>query len=162
MDAIATCQCGKVKVEAAGRPILTASCFCTSCQDAGQRLERLLDPDGGTSVILYRKDRVQCVTGRQHLEEHRLKPDSPTRRIVATCCNSAMLLDFTKGHWVSMYRNRFATGAPPLEMRVMTGERRVDTRLPDDVPNHRRHSVKFMLRLLAAWIAMGFRRPRPI
>ena len=165
MDAIATCQCGKVKMEAIGRPILTASCYCTSCQDAGHRLERLvsaplvLDPDGGTSVILYRKDRMQCVAGRRHLEEHRLKPESPTRRVVATCCNSAMLLDFTKGHWVSMYRNRFAMGAPPLEMRVMTGERRVGVRLPDDVPNHRGHSVKFMLRLLAAWIAMGFRRP---
>ena len=166
MDRVATCQCGKVKVEAIGQPILTASCYCTSCQDAGHRLERLasappvLDADGGTSLILYRKDRVQCVTGRQHLEEHRLKPDSPTRRIVATCCNSAMLLDFTKGHWVSIYRNRFPTGAPPLEMRVMTGERRVGVGLPDNVPNHRGHSAKFMLKLVAAWIAMGFRRPQ--
>jgi hypothetical protein len=165
MDRVATCRCGKVKVEAIGRPILTACCHCTSCQDAGHRLERLasappvLDPDGGTSMILYRKDRVRCVTG-QHLEGHRLNPDSPTRRVVATCCNSAMLLDFTKGHWVSIYRNRFPPGAPPLEMRVMTGERRVGVRLADDVPNHRGHSVKFMLRLLAAWIAMGFRRPR--
>ena len=32
-----------------------------------------------------------------------------------------MLLDFTKGHWASIYRNRFPPGAPPLEMRVMTG-----------------------------------------
>jgi len=147
MDRVATCQCGKVKVEAIGRPILAASCYCASCQEAGHRLERLasappvLDADGGTSVILYRKDRVQCVAGRQHLEEHRLKPDSPTRRVVATCCNSAMFLDFTKGHWLSMYRNRFPTGA-----------------LPDDVPNHRGHSGKFMLRLIAAWIAMGLRR----
>src|SRR5690348_848430 len=89
MDRVATCQCGKVRIEAIGRPILTASCYCTSCRDAGHRLERLasappvLDPDRGTSVILYRKDRVQCVTGCQHLEEHRLKPDSPTRRVVA-------------------------------------------------------------------------------
>src|SRR5262245_51010109 len=132
MDGVATCQCGKVKMEAIGRPILAAACYCTSCQDAGHRLERLacapavLDPDGGTSMILYRKDRVQCLTGRQHLEEHRLKPESPTRRVVATCCNSAMFLDFTKGHWLSMYRNRFPTGAPPIEMRVMTRERRVE------------------------------------
>lgn len=166
MDRVATCQCGKVRIEAIGRPILTASCYCTSCRDAGHRLERLasappvLDPDRGTSVILYRKDRVQCVTGCQHLEEHRLKPDSPTRRVVAKCCNSAMFLDFTKGHWVSLYRNRFPTGAAPLEMRVMTGERRVSVGLPDDVPSHRGHSVGFMLKLIAAWIAMGFRRSR--
>jgi hypothetical protein len=53
-----------------------------------------------------------------------------------------MFLDFTKGHWVSIYRNRFPAG------------------LPDDGPNHRGHSGKFMLKLLAAWIAMGFRRPQ--
>jgi len=161
----ATCQCGKVKFEAVGSPILTASCFCTSCQEAGRRFEALasapavLDPDSGSAVILYRKDRVQCVMGQEHLEEHRLKPDSPTRRVAATCCNSAMFLDFTKGHWLSMYRNRFPAGAPPLEMRVMTKERRDGVALADDVPNYSGHSGKFMLKLIAAWMAMGFRRP---
>jgi len=161
----ATCQCGKVKFEAVGPPILTASCYCTSCQEAGRELERLssapvLDPDSGTSVILYRKDRVQCVIGQEYLEERRLKPSSPTRRVIATCCNSAMFLDFTKGHWLSMYRNRFPTGAPPLEMRVMTKERRVGVELADDLPNYSDRSGKFMLKLVAAWIAMGFRRPK--
>ena len=70
-----------------------------------------------------------------------------------------MFLDFTKGHWLSMYRNHFPTGAPPLEMRVMTKERRVGVELADDLPNYSGHSGKFMLRLIAAWIAMGFRRP---
>ncbi len=161
----ATCQCGKVKFEAVGPPIVTASCYCTSCQEAGRRFEALasapavLDPDGGSGFILYRKDRVQCVTGREHLEEHRLKPDSPTRRVVATCCNSAMFVDFTKGHWLSMYRKRFPTGAPPLEMRLMTKERRAGVELADDLPNYRGYSGKFMLKLIAAWIAMGLRRP---
>jgi hypothetical protein len=81
--------------------------------------------------------------GQQYLEEHRLKPDSPTRRVIAKCCNSAMFLDFTKGHWLSMFRNRFPTGVE----------------LADDVPNYSGHSGKFMLKLIAAWIAMGFRRP---
>ena len=113
-------------------------------------------------MILYRKDRVQCVTGRQHLEAHRLQPGSPTRRLVATCCNSAMFLDFTKGHWLSMYRKRFPPGAPPLEMRVMTKDRRAGVELADDVPNYRGHSGRFMLKLITAWIAMGFRRPDPL
>ena len=75
-------RCGKVKLEAFGRPILTASCFCASCQEAGSRIEQLpsappvLNPDGGTDYVLYRKkDRVQCVTGQEYLEEHRLKPN---------------------------------------------------------------------------------------
>ena len=159
------CRCGKVKLEAIGRPILTASCYCASCQEAGSRFERLpsaapvLNPDGGTDYVLYRKDRVQCVTGQEYLEEHRLKSDSPTRRVIATCCNSGMFLDFTKGHWLTMYRNRFPAGAPPLEMRVMTQDRRDGVALADDLPNYDGHSGKFMLRLIAAWIAMGLRRP---
>jgi hypothetical protein len=161
----ATCQCGNVKFETIGPPILTGACYCTSCQEAGRQFEqlasapRVLDPDGGTGLILYRKDRVQCVMGQAYLEERRLKPDSPTRRVVATCCNSAMFLDFTKGHWLSMFRSRFPTGAPPLEMRVMTKDRRVGVELADDLPNYSGHSGKFMLKLIAAWIAMGFRRP---
>ncbi len=161
----AICQCGKVKFEAVGAPILTGSCYCTSCQEAGRRFEQLtsappvLDPDSGTGFILHRKDRVQCVMGQEFLEEHRLKADSPTRRVLATCCNSAMFLDFTKGHWLSMYRNRFPTGAPPLEMRVMTKERRVGVELADDLPNYSGRSGKLMLKLIAAWIAMGLRRP---
>ena len=70
-----------------------------------------------------------------------------------------MFLDFTKGHWLSMFRKRFPTGAPPLEMRVMTNERRVGVELADDIPNSGNRSGKFMLKLIAAWIAMGFRRP---
>jgi hypothetical protein len=161
----AICRCGKVKFEAVGPPILTGACYCTSCQEAGRGFEQLasappvLNPDSGTSLILYRKDRVQCVMGQEYLEEHRLTPDSATRRVVAICCNSAMFLDFTKGHWLSMYRNRFPAGAPPLEMRVMTKERRAGVELADDLPNYDSHSGKFMLKLIAAWIAMGFRRP---
>ena len=161
----AMCQCGKVKFEAVGPPILTGSCFCTSCQEAGRQFEQLasapsvLDPDGGTGLMLYRKDRVQCVMRHQYLEEHRLKPDSPTRRVIAKCCNSAMFLDFTREHWLSMFWNRFPAGAPPLEMWVMTKARRVGVRLADDLPNYGAHSGKFMLKLIAAWMAMGFRRP---
>jgi hypothetical protein len=154
-----------VKFEAVGRPILAASCYCASCQEAGNRFEQLpsappvLNPGGGTDYVLYRKDRVHCVTGHEHLQEHRLKPDSPTRRVIAACCNSAMFADFTKGHWLTMYRDRFPAGAPPVEMRVMTQARRSGVKLADDVPNYDGHSGKFLLKLIAAWIAMGFRRP---
>ena len=73
--------------------------------------------------------------------------------------NSPMFLDVTVGHWLTMYRNRFPDGAPPLEMRLMTKERRAGIELADDVPNYSGRSGKFMLKLLAAWMAMGFRRP---
>jgi hypothetical protein len=63
-----------------------------------------------TEYVLYRKDRVRLVMGAGHLEEHRLKPESPTRRVRATFCQAAMFLDLTKGHWLSLYRARFSTG----------------------------------------------------
>jgi hypothetical protein len=44
-------------------------------------------------------------------------------------------------------------------MRVMTQGRRDGVELADDLPNYSAHSGKSMLRLIAAWIAMGFRRP---
>ncbi len=105
-----SCRCGAVEFEAAGKPIMTAACYCASCQEAGAGIERLpdaspvLEADGGTNFVLHRKDRIRCVKGGERLEDHRIRPDSPTRRVVATCCNSAMFLEFSKGHWLSLYR----------------------------------------------------------
>lgn len=161
-----SCQCGKVQLAATGAPVLGAACYCESCREAGSRFEKLplappvLNPDGSTDYLLYRKDRVQCVKGEEYLQEHRLKPTSPTRRVLATCCNSPMFLDFSKGHWLTLYRNRFPSDAPPVEMRVMTEDRRAGVELDDRLPNHPRHAVKAMLRLLAAWMGMGFRVPQ--
>lgn len=160
----ATCRCGKVEFEAAGAPIVTCTCYCASCQEAGRRFDQLspvvplLDPDGGTGVILWRKDRVRCVKGEDQLVEHRLTPESATRRVIANCCGSPMFLEFTKGHWLTMYKNCFQN-PPPIEMRVVTKDRRAGVELPADVPNLSSHSGKFMVKLLAAWIAMGFRTP---
>ena len=79
-----------------GAPIVHTACYCASCQEAGRRIEQLpdappvLDADGGTDCVLYRKDRVRCVQGGERLEVHRLKPESPTRRMVAVGCNSTV------------------------------------------------------------------------
>jgi hypothetical protein len=159
------CQCGKVVLSASRSPILSASCYCASCRQAGQEFGTLssapqvMDADGGTPLVLYRKDRTACKAGEEYLAEMRLKSDSPTRRVIATCCNSPMFLDFTKGHWLSIYRKRFPGEAPPIEMRIMTKDRRADVVLADDLPNHNGYPGRFMRKLILAWIAMGFRRP---
>ena len=36
------------------------------------------------------------------IEARRLKPESPTRRMVAGYCDTPMFLDFTKGHWLTI------------------------------------------------------------
>ncbi|MEC4594084.1 MULTISPECIES: GFA family protein [Nitrospirillum] len=161
----ASCRCGKVELEIVGAPILHGICYCASCQEAGRRHQAkpgadvALAADGGTDYVLYRKDRVRCVRGGELLEERRLDPKSPTRRLYARCCDTAMFLDFTKGHWLTVYRGRLPRTIPPATMRVMTAARPPGAALPDDMANHPGVSGIFMLKLLGAWAAMGFRRP---
>jgi hypothetical protein len=161
----ASCRCGKVELRIAGTPILHGVCYCASCQEAGRRYqatpgaEPVVAADGGTDYVLYRKDRISCVKGGDLFEERRLKPDSPTRRMYARCCNTAMFADFTRGHWLTIYRGRLPEDMPPATMRMMTAARPAGVVLPDDMANYSGHSGKFMLKLLGAWVAMGFRRP---
>jgi hypothetical protein len=161
----ASCRCGKVELWIVGPPILRGICYCASCQEAGRRhqaepgADQVLAEDGGTDYVLYRKDRVRCVQGETLFEERRLKPGSPTRRMHARCCGTAVFLDFTKGHWLTIYRGRLPGDIPPATMRMMTAARPEGVTLPDDMVNYPGHSGKFMLHLLGAWIAMGFRRP---
>jgi hypothetical protein len=160
-----SCRCGKVALEIVGAPILRGICYCASCQQGGRDYQAtpdadtILGDDGGTDYVLYRKDRVRCVRGGELLAERRLQPSSPTRRMYTRCCNSAMFLDFTKGHWLAIYRGRFPNDIPPATMRMMTAHRPKGVVLPDDMPDYPGYSGKFMLKLLGAWMAMGFRRP---
>jgi hypothetical protein len=162
---LASCRCGKVELQIIGPQILRGICYCKSCREAGLQYQAIpgadsgLAEDGGTDYVLYRKDRVCCARGGELLEERRLKPNSPTRRMYARCCNTAMFLDVTAGHWVTTYRGRFPEDIPPATMRLMTAERPEGVVLPDDMTNYPGRSGKFMLKLLGAWIAMGFKRP---
>lgn len=162
-----SCKCGAVTLEMSGAPFLVVECMCQSCRTAGKTLESLpgapplLDPKDATLAAMYRKDRLTCTAGSEMLREFRLRPESSTRRIVATCCNSAMLLEFTKGHWISVYGARWPDAErPAAEMRTMTGDLPEGHDLPDDIPNLRSHSVGFFVRLFRAWAAMRFRVPK--
>ena len=163
----ASCACGTVTFALSGAPFLVAECMCSSCRAAGEILQALpgapplLDAKHATLTAMYRKDRLACTAGSEMLREFRLRPESPTRRIVATCCNSAMLLDFTKGHWVDVYGARWPEADRPApEMRTMAGDLPDAAALPGDIPNHRSHSLGFFARLLRTWVAMRFRVPK--
>ena len=96
----ARCACGNVDLDVVGAPIMSVACYCNSCQQAGHQLATppeapaVLEADGGTPFVLYRKDRVTCRQGATLLREQRLTPESSARRVVATCCHSAMFLEF--------------------------------------------------------------------
>ena len=162
----ASCHCGAFTLRAEGPPIVTTACYCKSCRTAAAELttggagenESLLEADGGTLCTLFRKDRVHWSSSV--LRERRLTPKSKTRRVVASCCNTPMFMEFTNGHWLSLYTRRFPRAdQPPLETRVMTRDAPEGTCFADDVPAAAGHSFGFFVRLLWAWARMGFRTP---
>jgi hypothetical protein len=161
------CACGHVQLEVERAPIVSAECYCNSCRVAGARLEGLpearpiLGENGGTRFVLYRKDRVRFVAGTDRLKEFRLTPQAKTRRVVATCCNTPVFLEFQNGHWLSLYGRLWPEGTlPPVELRTMTSDLPDAAVLSNDVPNGKRQSLSFFAKLLGAWIAMGFRSPK--
>ncbi len=162
----AVCQCGETTIELTGDPIQSVICFCESCRTAGHGFERDLgaprtvNADGGVDYCLYRKDRVKIAQGAHHLKEYRLKPESPTRRVVAGCCGSPMFLDFTSGHWLTIFRDRLPGTAAYPRIRIMTKDRPEGPALPNDMPTYASMPPRFLIKLLAAWAAMGFRRPK--
>lgn len=161
------CRCGQVEMTADGTPIMSVECYCASCREAAENLGALQgapsmkEPTGGTRMEMFRKDRVRCTRGSAMLRETRLTETTRTRRVVAICCNTPMFLEFTDGHWVDLYGHLWPESTlPPLQMRTMTGDLKDPSSVPDDVPNLRSHSARFFIRLLGAWVAMGFRRPK--
>ena len=148
-----------------GAPIASLVCYCDDCQEGSRRIEALpngrtvRDADGGTAYVAYRKDRVRCTKGASLLQDHRLRETSPTKRLVAACCGSAMLLGFDDAkHWVDVYRARLHGHPPPLEMRVGTRFRPDGAALPPDVPSYEGFPVRFLAKLLAARIGMALQR----
>jgi hypothetical protein len=162
------CRCGTVRLAVRGAPILAAECHCDSCRAAAARLAAALPgapevraENGGVPYVLYRKDRLAFPAGTGRLQEFRLTPASRTRRIVAACCGTPLFTEFEGGHWLSLFSSLWPKDVrPPPEIRTMTGDRPTGTVLDDSVPNARRHTASFMLKLLAAWVAMGFRVPK--
>lgn len=113
-----------------------------------------------TPFVMYRKDRVSFLAGADGLKEFRLSSEATTRRVIASCCNTPVYLEFKGGHWLSLYGGLWPDGTlPPLEMRTMVSDLPEGAVLPNDVPNAKKQSLGFFAKLLAAWVAMGFRNP---
>lgn len=161
----ARCACGGVALTVEGAPILTAVCYCDACQLAAKAIEtldrapKITDAAGGTPLVLYRRDRMTIATGEERIQDFRLSAGTPTRRRVATCCDAMMYLDFSRGHWVSIHRDRFAEGArPPIEMRVQTRYVAEGLTVPEGGRVYRKWPSSFIGRLLKAQFAMWFGR----
>jgi hypothetical protein len=157
---VARCACGNVEVELTGKPVISVACHCDDCQAGSSMIEALpgapaiLDAGHGTPYALYRNDRLKCTRGEELLAGYKLKPESTTNRMVARCCNSAMLARLDPIlHWTPVYRDRIAD-APPLEMRIQTKFVPAGVAVPQDMPNVRGVPFTFVARLVAAKLAM--------
>ena len=132
--------------------MMSVVCYCDSCQEGSRQIEALtnavpiLGPDGGTAYVLYRKDRVKYLKGAELLKGYRIDEKSTTSRVVAACCNSAMVMKFDDAkHWVPVYRGRFQGDVPPLQWRICTKFKPGNARIPNDIPSSPTYPAGFMI-----------------
>lgn len=159
MRLIARCTCGQVELEAIGVPITCIVCYCDDCQAGARQIEALSnaaavgEPDGGVGYVAYRKDRVRILKGTELLRGYKLREKSATNRMVATCCNAALILTFDDSkHWVDVFRARVIGHAPPVQLHVCTKYRQGVSR--DTVPSFSGFPLRFVAKLVAAKLAM--------
>lgn len=163
-NSLIRCQCGKVECRGQGAPVITAVCYCDDCQAAAREIEArggppVADPDGGTALALIRTDRFTHTAGKDLLDSHRLRADSPTVREVASCCNSAMYLRFEDGRfWYSVMRNRFVGTQPAIGARLATKFRDSPLPWPDEAPRYSGFPARFILRMVGEWFLMKLGR----
>jgi len=161
------CACGQFHIALVGEPFITTECHCNSCREAARRMSALpaafplADGSGGTPFVLYRKDRISFPDGTDGLKAYRLTGKSPTRRVITTCCNSPIFLEFQSGHWLSLYANLWPQHErPSIAIRTMTSDLPESHLLDDALPSGKRSTAGFYWKLLTAWIAMGFKVPK--
>lgn len=161
----AVCACGQVEFEGLGRPIMTVACYCDDCQAAGKQIDAMphghggVHADGGTVSVLFRKDKARCVRGSELLTDHRLKPGSPTARIVATCCNSNVATRFDNW-WPMMPLRTYSSNAAPLtpELCIMTKFAPDASAIEHTAPRYAAVPPSFILKILTNIAQLGFGR----
>jgi hypothetical protein len=162
---IAACICGGVEIEVVGTPITSVVCYCDDCQEGARQIEALpgapaiLDATGGSAYLVYRKDRVSCSKGAALLKPLKIRATSVTNRVIAACCNSAMLLNFDDSkHWIDIYRERVRGTAPPTQMHMCTRFKRPVHEVPHGIPGYSGYPVKFLAQLAKARVVMSLAR----
>ena len=163
-EATACCFCGNVELAMTGQPITSIVCYCEDCQKGSAQIEALpnaqpvLSPDGGTEYLLYRKDRVRFLRGSGQVKSYKIRDNSATNRIVATCCNTAMLVKSDDWKpWVSVYRSRIRGEPPSLKLRIHTRFKPKDAQIPTDVPSYSTFPITLVMKLIATKVAMLLR-----
>jgi hypothetical protein len=158
------CACGRTEYEARGEPMATVACYCADCRMAGQQIDAMpngrsgLQADGGIVGSMFRKDRVACVRGRELLVDHKLKPASPTVRIVAGCCNCNIGTRFENWAPMVILRSFAPDAAPTVDICICTKSAPDPTRIVHDVPRHAGLPPWMIMKVLAATVGLQLAR----
>lgn len=158
----AACRCGKVRLEAVGPPIAHIICYCDDCQAAACKIDALDNgwsgqgKDGGTPSLLFRRDRVSIVEGAEKIIEISVRKRTPTRRLVASCCNTALTQIHDNGWPHSGIKTSLFIGpVPPPEFRIHIRYAPAPRQLPRDLPKYPSVPARLVFRLLKAKLALG-------
>lgn len=153
----ARCHCGAVRFEATGKPIASVICYCDDCQLAGRRIEAfpnarpVLDSQGGSHYLVYRRDGVRCVSGSERISRLTLRSESATQRLVAECCSAPLLVCFTDSkHWIDLFSAQVVGQSAKVEFRMCTAFSPDRVAIPRDAKVSSGYPVRFIARLLAA------------
>jgi hypothetical protein len=145
--------------------MITLACYCDDCQTAGRQIDQMpngrsgLQPDGGTPSVMFRKDRVQCTRGKEHLIDHKLKPSSHTTRVIASCCNSNMSTRFDNWYpMVALRTHSQNVDAVQPQICICTKFAPDADKIAIQAPRHSGVAPSFVLKLLAASVQLGFQR----
>lgn len=101
-----TCTCGKVEFNIPCKSVLRYECCCCDCN----KFHVLCHAKGGAppppvADLVYYPNAFMIERGLQHLRCFTIQRGYPSRRVVATCCWTAMLADhpYYEGKRVAMY-----------------------------------------------------------
>lgn len=122
----------------------SVACYCRTCRAAALQIEAMpsgqsgMGPDGGTLSLLYRKDRVRCLRGRELLVEHRLRPGARITRIVSACCHCSITARLDRWFPHVPLRSFAAQAAPIVPRACLFTKHALDlAAIPYEAPRYR-------------------------
>jgi len=163
----ARCRCGRVVLEASRPHIVHLCCYCDDCQTAADLIDALpggmsgRGPDGGTPHVLFRRDRVHVVSGDDVLKAYRVRRRTRTRRMVASCCNTAMFqIHDNSFPYRGIKSHLFDDPVPPVTMRIFTKFAPEPRRIPRDVKSSRTVPLSLAISSLRAMAELQWKSRR--
>ncbi|OQS05779.1 hypothetical protein THRCLA_02136 [Thraustotheca clavata] len=120
------CNCGKVQGQVDTPAGMHIVCYCDDCQDFANKVcqgkNSPLDSCGGTDIIQMFPADITFTKGKDQLQIGKLKPETKTLRIFASCCNTPMYNTAKDAAFIGLLTStiRDQVKLPPVQFRIMS------------------------------------------